>query len=291
MLSATVPLGISAIPEGMEEALQLQIEAELEKTVNELVSEQMVCEELWIEWPMTLPEKAVEKVEDEIDDRVRLLSTSEFPPTLRHDYEKNAKEKYRLFELGDSVSFELENGDIVSGYFREHIKNEILIDNRRVNYSELGEEALAHFDPVSQDVRVKENVRARMAELKEHKSQFEKEIRDEIAGEIYVTTGFMKIDGEWVQKREYVQRELQKRRRALAERLRALLKVKLYYDNGLVSFNGEWTTREDAERQKKLIEEARRKQAASEVSTGAAGGEGNSKESNDEDGDSGGLWD
>ncbi len=296
LIALYISLSVSlyaAIPEGMIESLEMKVDAELSKIVNELVTEKHVCDEFWFEWPLNVSNKNRDMVEQEISDMIRKSAEEEFPSMLRNTFEQEANNKYVFYELGDLVEFDTKKGDRIKGYFREIGKINLLIDNRVVLFDELTDDARAHFDRINRDVKIKEYVRAQMAELKDKRSAYENKIRTELADRIYREAGYVKIGGVWVEKRKYVQDELEKRRNAVSEKLKPMLQTKLYYDNGLVQFNNEWMTREDANKQLKKLEEEQAQKASepTEIPVNETEKTPIESEQGDDDDDGGGIWD
>ncbi len=291
----------AGIPEGMEEGLALQIDAELEKTVNGLVTEKQVCEESWISWPLPNSVPTSDRVARKVTEIIAKKSSEKFPATLKNEYEKLAQEKYGHFTPGDLVNFTLKDGTKINGYFREKGKTDILVDNRRIKFAELDDDQLAHFDEITRDVEVTEFVRGKLVALKNAKLEYEYKIRQEVLEKAYMVAGYFMVNGEWIAKRDYVAERLAEKRLQLRERLRPILKVKLYYDNGLVLFNDEWRTREEAEREQQLIDEAQAgvektdevvNPDAEEVETEESADDAEEEpEDEDDSGGDGGLWD
>ena len=278
-----------ALPEGMAETLELRIDSELDKVLQELITEKQVCEELWLTWPLEPPAKDIADVENDIQGLIKKKAEIKFPTAIQEDFEKEAVARYTLFKIGQRVSFDLRDGSQVSGYLRDHGETEVLIDNRRIELSAVDDDDLAHFDEMVRELRIKEYIRARLAELKEERSNFEQRIKEEVSRQLYMDFGYIQIDGRWVAKKAYVNERLSSQREKLREHLKPMLRIKLYYDNGFVLFQDEWMTKGEAERRKQEQLEKERKEAEAAAKKAESGEADNDGKGDGDDEPS--LWD
>lgn len=253
-----------ALPEGLAETLELRIDTDLKKSLQELVTEKQVCEELWLTWPVEQPEKDIGEVEKDIQKLIKIKTEAQFPASIQEDYEKEAVAKYILFEIGQLVEFKLKDGTTVNGYLRDLRQTEVLIDNRAIELLAIDEDDFAHFDETTREIRIREYIRAKLATLREERVNYERKIKEEVSRQLFLDSGYIQIDGKSVGKKDYVSSRLATRRKKLGERLKPLLRTKIYYDRGFVLYENEWLTTEEADRREK--EKLAKEQALLEAS-------------------------
>ena len=276
-----------ALPESIAETLELRINSELERIVQELITEKQICEELWITWPIDPPTQKIEEVEKEIKKLINNKSQAEFPESLEEEYEKEAVAKYDLFKIGQFVEFTLHDGTEVSGYLRERKQSKILIDNRPVELSEIDADELTHFDEAIREIRIKEYIRAKLVQLKERRVEYEQKIMEEVSQKLFMESGYIQVRGKWISKKEFVSDRLSNQREKLQKRLKPLQRAKIYYENGFVEVDNEWITKKEAERRRQ--EQAEKERAALEALENS-NDEGKAPQEDGEEDDPQSLW-
>lgn len=252
------------IPLELMEKLEAQIAVELGNAYNEFVTPEKVAIELGFPWPLDMPAKGIDGLELEIQNITTAEADKKFPETLADSYEQEAKELYRPLEVGSFVSLTRKSGDTIEGYLRELSKTELKIDNTNIPLAEFGDDELAHFDTVIRKLKVKEYVRAKMATLKEQRSAYQAQIRDDVSRNLYRDSGYILVDKEWMALRAFVDRTVAQRREQLAATLKPKAQIKVYYENDLEFYEEQWMTKEAAREKRRLKELALEEQKRQE---------------------------
>ena len=172
------------------------------------------------------PEKDIEDVEKQIQKLIKIKAEAEFPPSFAEKFKKEAKAEFRLFKVGEEVSFQLKNGVEVNGYLRELTKTNVLVDKRDIEISDIDSEAIVHFDETIREIKIREFMREKNTALKEQRTDYEEKIRKETSDKLYTQLGYILVKGDWIPKTQLVNERLETQRKKLIKNLRPLLRSK-----------------------------------------------------------------
>lgn len=269
-LLSTFPVSAD-MPEGLLQTLNMKVDAQLRETVKELVSPEYVARELFLDWPVNEVTATPESLDMQVRKLVKQDAKEKYPFSLVTNFEKAKQAEFRQYEPGQTIQLTTRKGELIKGMLRE-IKRDIgriVINNAEVRLDDLDEDSYLHFDALQANQRIRSEVRRETAQLDARRKEYEQSVTERRERELYEAAGYLQLNGTWRPRTEYYAEAVEKRETELQHTLRPMLKWKVYSEAGLVYFNQTWMTKEDAEEQKRLLEEARRAAAAAAAAAAA----------------------
>lgn len=137
----------------IEKEIEQEVQAELDRLVThegivKILAQQWKITPPW-SWPVPEKYKPSKAVEEALGEILKKEADKRFPAKEREKFTVEAKEKYPLHQVGDSVSFTLRGGYganvEVSGVFTRLSPERIRVGNRWINHRDLDEDTSARF--------------------------------------------------------------------------------------------------------------------------------------------------
>ncbi|MBN2452371.1 MAG: hypothetical protein JXR77_18435 [Lentisphaeria bacterium] len=145
--------------------LEEVINARVEEEVKNSVSEKAVAEMLHLAWPVRKPPKEKDEIAAQIEKELEQASAKTFPDSTRREFEKEAEEKYRIHEVGETVAFMLRGGQgpnaQVKGKLYDKTTMRLKVGGRYILRDDMEEESQARFWEDTSDEFRKKLIRVR----------------------------------------------------------------------------------------------------------------------------------
>ncbi len=252
LLACWLPL--RGIPPEREAELEGDIQRELQAKIEDLLGEQYVCETLLgLDYPVPAPSSTLAELKEALDARVDREAQERYPDSQRQVFYREALEKFSLFERGQLVEVERLKGLPIKGRLREIREFDVLIDIRTVRYDEMHPDSLARFRKELSVQRIDRYVRQKMEGWVAKRRDYEEQIHESRETELYTDANYVQVLGEWIPLQDYFQRELAARRAGLADRLRPLLRTKIFMQAGYRFYEGVWLSPQEIQQRKQLL--------------------------------------
>jgi len=138
----------------LEEVVVQRVKEDVDKNVKK----QDIAAKLGLKWPVRTPPKTKDEIEAEVEKQLDELAAKQFPDARRKEFEKEAAAKYRMYEVGEEVTFSIRGGmgpnATVKGRLYEKTKQRIKASNRYVLRTDMDPETQSHFwEDVNEDFR------------------------------------------------------------------------------------------------------------------------------------------
>ncbi|NLF18826.1 MAG: hypothetical protein GX595_16465 [Lentisphaerae bacterium] len=134
------------------------IDQRVKEEVDKTVKPQDVATKLGMKWPVPKPKQTKEQIEADVNRQIDELTAKQFPESRRKAFEKEAAEKYKIFQTGDEVSFNIRGGmgpnAIVRGRLLDRTAQRVKVSSRFILREDIAEEDQARFwEDVSEEYR------------------------------------------------------------------------------------------------------------------------------------------
>lgn len=278
------------IPDGLLSGLKLKIEAQLRLTLDTIIDKKAFAEDLFLKWPVTEPKRSPQTLRSDINSLVKKDVKQKFPANLLTNYVKGLRQKYRPYQPGDMITITMRNGTRYKGRVRNITRKKFKLDNQEIRIEDLDDETRLYFDSIAANEYITRLTRIYQEKLRRDKKKYERQRAEFREEEVFKKAGYLRILGKWVAKSTYFNQKLSSYRKKLADRLRPMLKVKIYHEAGLARYHGVWMTKEDAEKQRSIDRKTR--EAATKVTKPKPATPAPDETTNPDqtDGDEDGLW-
>ncbi len=162
----------------LEEVIAQRIREDVDRTVKK----QDIAAALGMKWPVTKPPKSKEEIAAEIDKQIDALAAQQFPDERRKEFEKEAADKYRMYKIGEEVSFPIRGGlgpnAVVKGRFIELTQMRVRVGTRTILRDDIAPEVQAHFwEDVNEEFRTR-YIRVQNAQYDAKIAEFKKQKRE-----------------------------------------------------------------------------------------------------------------
>ena len=263
LLAAAQPAAAN-VPEELQQKLNTEVTKELDQAIAALVDPDYVARELFLQPPIEPPRKPLNLLFEQIEVDISKSALAKYPRAEVARFHMKAEELYPLKSPGDivEVAFKDPERKPVKGPIRSIDDTTVVIHNNPIRIDELDDPSQAYFDGRNAAIKRESYVRARTAEWEDQRRQYRDSLREARRREVLNAEGYIRIEGEWISRHEYLSQSLIERRKKLLEQLEPLAIHKVYYANGLVFFREQWMTAEEAEEIKRLLAEAAAAQEA-----------------------------
>ena len=129
--------------------LEQVIEGRVKEEVDKKVSKKQIAAQLGMKWPVKAPPKSKEDIDAGVEKELEEEAGEKFPESKRREFEKEAEEKYRIYERGDAVEFEIRGGmgpnALVKGRLYGKTLMRLKVSSRYVLRADMTEEVCARF--------------------------------------------------------------------------------------------------------------------------------------------------
>lgn len=162
----------------LEEVIAQRVKEDVDKTIKQ----QDIATKLGLRSPVRKPPKSKDEVAAEVEKQLDELAAKQFPDARRKEFEKEAADKYRMYEVGEEVSFSIRGGmgpnALVKGRLYEKTKQRIKAGSRFVLRTDMDAETQSHFwEDVNEDFR-KRHIRVQNTQYDAKISAFKEEQRE-----------------------------------------------------------------------------------------------------------------
>lgn len=226
--------------------LQQQVEKRVKQEVAKKATPRIAAEKLGLPWPVKKPTKGIEDIQAEVNRRVEAAVEKEYPRSRMNGFRAEADEKYRLYEVGERVTFDIRGGrgagSHIEGVLRRVDAVRILVGSRWVIRRDVDEATLVHFDPdLSEEKRAK-YVRHKTALLNGNREDLRESEQKTVSEELFEAAGYRywKSRKQWVPISTILEQWTTQAKRVEAKRLRPSIENDLFSKNGYVKHRGEW---------------------------------------------------
>jgi len=246
--------------------LDEQIEAKVQSAVQNLVNPQKVAEQKRFAWPVREPLRTPEEIRKLIDQEVAGEVEERFPMKLLPGIIKEVEENYKAFNLNEEVSFEIRGGmganTKVQGRLTGVSADRIRLDTRWIASRDIDEETLARFYPDAARKLIEKKTQIEKKKYQIKRDNYSEYRTDELLQTMMPANGYMhsredKKDRKWYPVKTMFERELEKEKKAVAEREKKIIEPEVYTAGNFVLYEDEWIPVAVADARKAAIEEAR----------------------------------
>jgi len=251
-----------------------QIEKRVEAELKRRVDPKQIAARLRLKWPIQPPTATVEEIKEEVERKIQQMVEKKYPLAGKEEqFRKEAEKKYRLYKIGDHVSFIIRGGKgtntLVEGRLEKINDVRIKVGNRWIIRSDISMEDLARFDSIIHKKYVERYIRAHMNRLKVMRVDYAEQLRKKLYPEAYKEAGYVLWGRRWVPAKALVDQIVQWQRTQLKKKLQPQIEKEMFTKKGYEKFQGEWVPKKRAvalkERLKRLIEEKKKQKQAQEL--------------------------
>ncbi|MCH2176516.1 MAG: hypothetical protein MK193_12390 [Lentisphaeria bacterium] len=176
---------------------EFDIEFQTMKEVRAVVSPMRLKEKLKYKGDIRPPRLKKEHVQALVAQEINKRLEGKMPTQRFTDIELEAKEKYRLYKIGDKIKISVANSrtggkiETVEGILHEKSDREIMIHHSKYIYEDIIAGDLPHFIQKQHNQAVETYIRKETEKYQNERTKYEEQLNRELAPKIWKAEGYM----------------------------------------------------------------------------------------------------
>lgn len=225
----------------LRKMIDLRFEKELAKRRPD---EKKIAESLSLSWPVRPPAMTRGQVEAALAAKVEEVVSRKYP---KRDYDKEAREKYRLFKIGEEVTVTMRGGAGAHSKVTANLwaieKAYILVGDQKFLKSDLDDTTRARLDPLLVKKAIEKYIEIQLAQYEKPRQKYLEAARERYASDLFGSKGFTLVNKEWAPKRTVFEEAVAKAKEDLKQQepaIREKVEREVFIAGGYVFRDGQW---------------------------------------------------
>jgi hypothetical protein len=227
-----------------------RIDKEVDQELARIANPRAIAKALGMEYPVPRSPNGYAEIMAEVEEKVDDAVDLRFPASEVAGFQQEAEERYRMYEIGDRVSFVLRGGfgtnTSVEGVFRRINQNRIQIGSRWVPTSDMDDEDLARFSPELHEEMVAKYVESRKNHRELDIEKFREQLTLKLAYEHFTKNNYVYRGDRWLSKRDYLDRIVEYQIEVKEPQIRERVEQRIFRQNEYTQYEDEWMPKSEA---------------------------------------------